>query len=70
MAVLNYVTDASITDTVVGCFKKDTFPIGAYLRGARRAHYPLPVTLEVAYTFEVQLMLNLCKEFFKEAQDA
>ena len=32
--------------------------------------YPVPVTLEIAYTFEVSLILNLFKELWKEWANA
>ena len=41
-----------------------------YHEGVLPARYPVPVTLEVTYTFEVRLILNLFKELWKEWANA
>lgn len=43
MAVLNGIEDVGIQDTVLACDNMAYYQsVGAYLRGARKPHYPVP----------------------------
>lgn len=53
MAILNHIDDECIQDSVYSCDNMAYYQtVGAYLRGARKPHYPVPATPTLCWITE------------------
>lgn len=58
MAILNHIDDAGIQDSVQSCRDMTYHQTpGAYLRGVRKPHYPVPAIRQEAFIYADRVMI-------------